>query len=259
MTTAIALVAGAVVGVIMGVLGGGGGIITIPVLVYTLGFAPHEAITASLIIVGVSSLTALLPHACIGNVRFKQGLVFGLVGIGGSFLGSYLGTRLDADLLFGLFSGLLLFVAANMFRKALRRPKSAGCGGSTESSTSLNVLYLLLTGTGTGFLTGLFGVGGGFAIVPALTLVLGFTMPAAVGTSLLVIAVNSAVAFGFHAAGGMRVDWTVVLPYLAASMALSLVGGRLSRKLPAKTLTLSFATLLVLVAIYPAVAWLGAQ
>ncbi|WP_018023160.1 sulfite exporter TauE/SafE family protein [Corynebacterium ulceribovis] len=251
MTTAIAVLAGAVVGVIMGALGGGGAIITIPVLVYILGFAPHEAITASLIIVGISSLTALLPHARIDNVRFRQGLIFGLVGIGGSFLGSFFGARLSPDLLFALFAGLLLVVAATMFRKALRKPAATKHG--TPTSISPHVLLLLLAGTGVGFLTGFFGVGGGFAIVPALMLVLGFSAPVAVGTSLLVIAVNSAVSFGFHAAGGVSVDWSVVLPYLVAAMVASLVGGRASQRLPAKVLTLSFATLLVLVALYTVV------
>ena len=114
------------------------------------------------------------------------------------------------------------------------------------------MVELVLTASGVGLLTGFFGVGGGFAIVPALTLVLGVSMPVAIGTSLVVIAVNSASAFLFHGAGAGGIDWSVVVPFLIAAVIGALLGGRIMTRIDQRTLTAGFAGFLVLVALYTA-------
>lgn len=245
---AIAIAAGIAVGLLLGALGGGGSILTVPVLVYALGQSAHQATTGSLVVVGVSSLFGLVPHLGAGNVRVGQGLLFGAVGIAGSYLGSTLSRGIDANLLLSLFACLLLVAAASMFRKFLRPESQTQPSQGTMTST---VVRVVLAATAVGFLTGFFGVGGGFAIVPALVLALGFSMPVAVGTSLLVIVVNSIDAFMFHA-GGRAPDWGVIAPFAVAAIAGSLVGGHMASRLPKKALGLLFATFLVLVAGYTA-------
>jgi len=206
---------GFLIGVSLGALGGGGSILAVPVLVFVAGQKPGAATTTSLFVVGVASLIGAYGHWRSGRVRVGPGLVFGLVGIGGSLAGSALNRRLDGDVLLLAFAGLILVAAWRI---------TAGCPSCTRSgeANAINeaadgtvqtqprtlaprrVLTIAAAGTFVGFLTGLFGVGGGFVIVPALALVLGFTMPDAVGTSLLVIAVNSAVALAARLRAGRR-------------------------------------------------------
>lgn len=243
----IALVAGVVVGLLIGGLGGGGAVLTVPVLVYAVGKDPHEATTASLVIVGVSSLGGLVPHHRRGAVQWGQGLTFGVLGVGGAYLGTRAAAGVDGNLLLAMFAGLLVVVAALMIRKAL--VGSADVEGMRDVG---GIVKLVVTATGVGLLTGFFGVGGGFAIVPALTLVLGYGMPFAVGTSLLVVTINSASSFLFHSSGGSVIDWSIVTPFLAMAVAGALVGGRLMTKIPKRTLQLGFASLLLLVSFYTA-------
>lgn len=171
---------GLLMGVTLGALGGGGAILTVPALVYLLGQEPKVATTGSLIIVGITALTGLVPHHRKGNVRLKQGLLFGVLGVLGSLVGSRLSVRADPHLLMTLFAALMLVVAVLMIRKLRRR------NGSDEGTQERGGwLVLVLTATGVGLLTGFFGVGGGFAVVPALTLVLGvFTLAAIAGSFL---------------------------------------------------------------------------
>lgn len=259
----LAVPLGLAIGLSLGALGGGGSILTVPALVYVLGQDPRTATTSSLVIVGLTSLIALGPHARAGRVRFGQGLLFGALGTAGSLAGSALSTSVDPDVLLSAFAVLMLVVAVLMLRRARQAPPAAGrTEPGSEPMLSLRpfscacprVLKVVVTATGVGLLTGFFGVGGGFALVPALVLALGFPMRVAVGTSLLVIAVNSATALTARVTtSGGELDWTLIGTFTAAAVVGSLVGGRVASRAQPRTLTIAFAVLLLAVAVYTGV------
>jgi len=230
---------GVIVGVLLGALGGGGSIVAVPVLVFVLGQTPAAATTTSLVVVGPAAALGAFGHWRAGRVRVREGAAFGACGIVGSVMGSALNRRLDGDLLLLAFS-VLLAVAAWRMPAADRHPRigeKRRAGGAA----------VVATGVAVGFVTGLFGVGGGFVIVPALALVLGFSMPMAIGTSLLVITVNSAAAL---AARGFDVAWATALPFLVATVVGVGIGKRMADKVAARTLARWFAWTLLVVAGY---------
>lgn len=252
---------GLLVGLTLGAVGGGGSVLTVPALVHLLGQEPHEATTGSLVIVGITSLIALVPHARRGDVRFGHGLAFGLVGIGGSVAGSAASATVQPEVLLSAFSVLILVVAAVMLRRSLR------CDGDPDDADDATVPVftlrpfscawrrlgkVVLAATAVGLLTGFFGVGGGFAVVPALVLALAFPMSVAVGTSLLVIAVNSGTALLARVAAAPDLDWKVVAGFTAAAVVGSLVGGRIAARARSQHLVRAFVALLVVVALYTA-------
>lgn len=259
------------IGLSLGALGGGGSILAVPVLVYVAGETPQAATTTSLIVVGLAALVGMADHHRAGRVRAKDGLMFGLAGIGGSFAGSALNRQLDPDVLLLAFSALIVVAAWRMLTgcpsctrvgaeavdsEAAATQEADGGGAGTTVDVHLHadlVTIVKVVGAGTvvGFFTGLFGVGGGFVIVPALTLLLGFTMPEAVGTSLLIIAINCATALTARLGHG-GVDWAVTIPFAVSALAGVLTGTRLADRLPAKTMLRWFAALLVAVAVYTA-------
>ena len=251
---------GFLIGVSLGALGGGGSILAVPVLVFVAGQKPGAATTTSLFVVGVASLIGAYGHWRSGRVRVAPGLVFGLVGIGGSLAGSALNRRLDGDVLLLAFAGLILVAAWRITAgcpsctrsgeaNALNEPADGAVQTQPRTLAPRRVLTIAAAGTFVGFLTGLFGVGGGFVIVPALALVLGFTMPDAVGTSLLVIAVNSAVALAARLGAG-PIDWGTTLLFTAAATAGVGVGKRVADRIEPATMQRAFAALLVAVALY---------
>lgn len=254
---------GLLIGLALGALGGGGSILTVPALVYLLGQAPRDATTSSLIIVGATSLMALIPHVRAGRVRWAQGLVFGALGTGGSLVGSALASHVAPQVLLTAFAGLMVLVASLMLRRA-RRP--AGTSDDEAPLTEPPLLTfspltcacprlakVVVTATAVGLLTGFFGVGGGFVLVPALVLALSFPMPVAVGTSLLVIAVNSTTALSARLSdGGAQLDWPLIGGFTAAAVIGSLVGGRIASRVEPHLLTRAFGVLLVVVALYTA-------
>jgi uncharacterized protein len=249
---------GLLIGLSLGALGGGGSILTVPALVYLLGQDPRHATTGSLLIVGVTSLIALVPHARRGNVRFGQGLVIGALGTAGSLVGSALSAKVAPAVLLTAFSVLMVVVAVLMLRRSGTVPSAPVPAPVLRQRPRHWVLptaaKVVVTATAVGLLTGFFGVGGGFALVTALVLVLSFPMPVAVGTSLLVIAVNSATALAARAAAGTpQLDWGVVLAFTGAAVVGSLAGGQLAARLEPRHLTRAFAVLLLAVAAYTAV------
>ena len=254
---------GLLIGLALGALGGGGSILTVPALVYLLGQDARTATTSSLLIVGATSLIALVPHARAGRVRFGQGLMFGALGTAGSFAGSALATHVDPQVLLTAFAGLMLVVATLMIRRSLRTPDSRSDleDPTTEPILSFHPITcacprlakVVVTATAVGLLTGFFGVGGGFVLVPALVLALSFPMPVAVGTSLLVIAVNSGTALTARiTTGGTHLDWPLIAGFTAAAIVGSLFGGRITSRVKPAHLTRAFAVLLVAVALYTA-------
>jgi uncharacterized membrane protein YfcA len=266
MTAVLSIGVGLVIGLSLGALGGGGSILTVPALVYLLGQTPQAATTGSLVIVGVSALIGAVGHHRAGRVRWGLGLAFGAAGIAAGFLGTAINRMVAPDILLLAFSGLVVFAAAGMFRTAQARRAAedrtlvpAGTGSPARTTAPVDSVGSPLTRAGkvlgagllVGFLTGFFGVGGGFVIVPALTLALGLAMPEAVATSLVVIAINSGAALLFRAASA-TIDWAVVLPLTAAAVVGSLAGKKVADRVPAAALTRAFAVLLVAVALYTA-------
>ncbi|SNC62977.1 hypothetical protein SAMN05445756_0809 [Kytococcus aerolatus] len=261
MTLLVPLVVGVLVGLLMGSLGGGGAIIAIPALVYLLGQSPAAATAASLVIVGMTSLSGITQHGRAGRVAWGEGSVFGLLGVVGSAVGSLASHRVPEVVLMTSFAGLLLVVALVMWRRARAGGRRGEPGDAVTSRTPLvsfrplrvhldQLPLVLALATAVGLLTGFFGVGGGFAVVPALTLALGLPMQRAVGTSLLVILISALSALAVRAlSGGLDLDWQIVLPFALTAMAASFLGGRIGQAVPAHRLQAAFAVLLVAVAV----------
>lgn len=260
-------VLGLVIGIALGSLGGGGSVLAVPVLVYVAGQSVNTATSTSLVAVGTSALFATVGHAVAGRVRWDAAGQFVVAGVLGSWAGTQAHRQLDADLTLLLFSMLVLVAAHRMLTacptctkegesKALAAADQADGSHSSPQPTSLIARLLdprvLGAGLAVGFLTGLFGVGGGFVIVPALTLAVGMNMPTAIATSLAVIVGNAAFALFFRGVGD--VDWEVALPFTAAMLIGSTIGSRISGRLPAKTSLKAFAALLVAVALATGIA-----
>ena len=253
---------GFLIGVSLGALGGGGSILAVPVLVFVAGQNPSAATTTSLVVVGVASLIGAYGHWRAGRVRVTQGLMFGVVGIAGSLAGSALNRRLDGDVLLLAFALLILVAAWRIVvgcpsctrsgeARAIDEPQAGDGTVRTRprTMTPVRVVKIVAAGTAVGFLTGLFGVGGGFVIVPALALVLEFPMGVAIGTSLLVIAVNAAVALAARAGAG-SIDWGTTLVFTAAATAGVGAGKRIADRLEPESMQRAFAGLLVAVSLY---------
>ena len=255
---------GFIIGLSLGALGGGGSILAIPALVYAAGQDPTAATTTSLLLVGTAAIIGMATHWQAGRVRVGTGIMFGLTGIGGSLMGSAINRHIDPNLLLLLFSGLTVVAAWRMTAGTPVRARPAGDpaaavigGGGVALRVGAAVdvrryAEVLVAGTAVGFMTGLFGVGGGFIIVPALTLVLGLPMAEAVGTSLLVIAINSGVALSARVAT-TTIDWTTTAPFTLAAVLGVVTGGRHAGRLDAERSRRWFAALLVAVATYTAI------
>jgi uncharacterized membrane protein YfcA len=244
----IALPLGTLTGLVMGALGGGGAILTIPVLIYVLGQSPHEATTSSLVIVGLSALAATVGHLRAGRVRVADAAILAVVGSLGTYAGSAASAAVDQRVLLVLLASLLAVVAALMLR-----PSPPGIGSENAVPTTGGASHWLRMSAlaiGLGALTGFFGVGGGFAIVPALTLVLGYPMTTAVGTSLLVITLNSATAFVSRLGQGVQLDGPLLVTFTAGAILGSVIGGYAGRRTSPALLKRGFAALLFVVAAY---------
>ena len=238
----LALIFGVVVGLALGLVGGGGSILTVPILIYVLGERVHVATGTSLAIVGINALIGAWDHARAGRVRLSVALVVGGSGIVGSLVGTWLNHLVSGTIILTGFAVLMLLAAGSMVWLRLDKKKEV-----TQQSRWL--LRVILTGLLVGVLTGFFGVGGGFLIVPALVLVLGLPMRLAVGTSLVVIAINALTALIGHLQYG-DIDLVVTLLFVLGGAVGSILGSRLSGKLNEQRLRIGFAGLIVLVAGY---------
>ena len=181
----LGLLLSAAIGFSLGLIGGGGSIITVPVLVYVIGVEPHQAIGMSLAVVGITSLIGAALHSRRDNVRWRTGLIFGGSGVFGAFFGARLTHLFSPQALLLLFAALMIVISLLMLKK---RPHENNGNWTREFSLG----KAIVAGLGVGALTGFLGVGGGFLIVPALALFGGLAMREAVGTSLVVIAINCA-------------------------------------------------------------------
>ncbi|MFD5406514.1 sulfite exporter TauE/SafE family protein [Streptomyces griseorubiginosus] len=236
----LALAAGAVIGLALGALGGGGSVLAVPALIYLLGFSPVGATTASLVIVTLTSVTAMVAHARDGNVRWRMGLLFAAAGIGPAMAGGALADRIPEAVLTAAF-GVVAGVASV---RMLRTRPAPGAAVTVRPGRAA------ATGAGLGAVTGVLGVGGGFLAVPALVGVLGMRMRNAVGTSLLVITVNSLAALSMRAGTLEGLDWTIVGPFVGAAILGAWDGKRLATKVSGPTLQRIFAMVLSAVAAF---------
>jgi uncharacterized protein len=244
----LALVLGALVGLVLGLVGAGGSIIAIPALVLGLGLPLEAAIPASLVVVGVSSLIAVPPRARTGVDWRVAGLV-GLAGIPAAWASTAFGRLLNPDILLLSFSGVMVLAGVRMLVATGDRP--GPCTGRTQSWLGCAPRGIGI-GMLVGALTGLFGVGGGFLILPALTLLLGIELRRAVGTSLVIIVLNSAAGLGAHAVG-FEFDWGVLGVFAGAAIAASLIAALVSGRLPDRVIRIGFAVLVFLTAAVVAV------
>lgn len=237
--TLIGLALAVLVGVSLGLLGGGGSILTVPILTYIVGMGPREAIAASLFIVGVTSAVGMVSHARAYRVKWKIGVIFGLASMVGAFLGGLAGGRIPGYILMLLFAIMMAVTATAMIRGRRDRPTGTAAEGHLPFGR------ILLDGLLVGAATGLVGAGGGFLVVPALNLLGGIPMAVAVGTSLLVIAMKSFAGLGGYILS-VQFDWPLVLTFTAIAVAGSFAGSALAGRVPESSLRKGFGYFVLL-------------
>lgn len=248
MTLVLALILGVAVGILLGLLGGGGSILAVPVLVYALGLPLSEAIPTSLLVIGIASATGAIPKMRAQLIEWRLAAIFAATGIIGTLVGTAVGRHLPDTVVMIGFAIVMIIAGARM----LRTNDDLGTACRTDSSGidwRRCAPRSIPTGFGVGVLTGLFGVGGGFLIIPALVLLLGIEMSVAVGTSLVVIVANSAAGL-LAQAGGLGGNWTLTVTFAAAAIVGSLAAGRFSNRVDADKLRQWFAYLVFAVAGY---------
>lgn len=283
------LALGLLIGAVLGGIGGGGAVLTVPALVYLVGQSAQEATSSSLVVVGLTALAGAATYLRSGRVRWGVGVLFAAVGVPAAWLGSLLNRRVDEEVLLLGFAAVMVVAALAMVTGAGSRrrepvraavgavpaatggagvlaapavpavPPSAQDGSAVPAGPPADsswrrppVLVTVAVASAAGLLTGFFGVGGGFVVVPALVLALRLPLQQAVGTSLVVVALNSGTALASRTAE-LHLSWSVVVPFALAAMAATLLGKRVADRLPARLLQLAFAALMVLVAAYTAV------
>ncbi len=272
----VAAGAGALIGLSLGALGGGGSILAVPVLVYALGQSPAQATTGSLVIVGVTALIGAITAYRADNVLLGRGVTFGLLAIGGAAAGAKASALVSEPVLLAAFAVLMLVVGGVM---AAREVCAHRAVGERESDPDTGVrsarrhqlddpiialsptfacqcpraLKVLITATIVGLLTGFLGVGGGFLVVPALLLALALPMEYAAGTSLVVITLTSAAALAVRTGVGSAPDWALVVVLTAVSAIGGFLGAKLADRVDTNRLTAAFTVFVLAVAVYTAV------
>jgi uncharacterized membrane protein YfcA len=265
---------GLLIGIALGALGGGGGVLTVPALVYVLGETAQDATTSSVVIVGITAAVGALARIRGGSVRWGTGLAFGAVGIPSAALGTVLNQHVAQPVLLLCFAALTVLAAIALVINSRSTPHHADADPPSDAAGELHpatpssgprtaigvdappkvtphsriatVAKIVAGGLVIGFLTGFLGVGGGFLIVPALVIALRMPMTKAVGTSLLIIAITAAAALATRA-GVAVFDWTVLVPFTVAAIAGSVAGKRIADHLSRATLTHAFAVMLLAV------------
>ena len=239
----MAIALGGVIGIALGLLGGGGSILTVPIFVYVLHFAAKDAIAMSLAVVGLTSAVGVAGHWRAGNVNVRVGAIFGAVAMIGTYAGSRLAAFVSGPLQLAVFALVMLGAAVFMFRG-----QDANRADDAHAQAPLGLSMLVLSALGVGLLTGLVGVGGGFLIVPALVM-LNVPLGQAVGTSLAVIAVNCVVGFAGYL-GHASIDWRAVALVAAGTAPGIALGVMFHRRVPQQVLRRGFSAFLLLMAVF---------
>jgi len=242
------------IGISLGLIGGGGSVLAVPILVYIMGVSPKSAIAMTLFIIGVVSLIGVIPHWRRGHVNIKTTFIFGSATMIGAFLGAKLAILplITGTMQMILFAFMMLLAAAFMIKK-----NSQCATTDTDNKLSLTTypqpickfcwLWMMTEGLGVGVLTGLVGVGGGFAIVPALVLLGNIPIKEAIGTSLIIISLNSSAAlFGYL--GHVNLDWNLMVSFSLAAGFGIIFGSYLSEFIQPRRLQQIFSFFLIAVA-----------
>ena len=253
---ALAVGLAVVVGISLGLLGGGGSILTVPLLAYVAGLDAKHAIATSLLVVGATSAVGAVSHARAGRVQWRTALLFGASSMAGAYSGGQLTRFIPGNVLPIAFAVIMVVTAIAMLRG--RRAAAA-----TDPSRRLPVARIAVLGLGLGLVTGTVGAGGGFLVVPALVLLGGLPMTIAVGTSLAVIAMNSfAGLVGYLSV--VQIDWAIAGMVTAAAIAGALIGARFAAKVNPETLRKAFGWFVLIMAsvilgeeTYPIVGYVG--
>ena len=250
---ALGLASGSLVGFSLGLIGGGGSILAVPLMIYLVGVPqPHVAIGTSAVAVGVNAAANLVQHARRGTVKWRCASVFAAAGVAGALVGSTLSKWMDGQRLLAMFALLMFVVGASMLR---RRPEAGS--GSIELSHE-NFPKLVILGVLTGLLSGFFGIGGGFLIVPGLMLATGMPILNAIGSSLVAVAAFGVTSAANYAVSGL-VDWGLAAVFIAGGVLGGLLGTALAKHLADKrgALNITFALVIFAVATYMLVRSLG--
>jgi uncharacterized protein len=245
MQSALALFSGVMVGFSLGLIGGGGSILAVPLLLYVVRVAsPHVAIGTSALAVAANAFANLVPHARAGHVRWRPAVLFAVIGVAGAALGSSLGKRLDGNKLLALFALLMIVIAVLMQRRRAAPAAVPPAGGATAAKIAATALTV-------GALSGFFGIGGGFLIVPGLLFAAGIPMIEAIGSSLLAVGAFALTTALNYAASGL-VDWPIALDYVIGGIAGGWAGARIAAHLSRERMLLNrvFGGVLVAVAVY---------
>ncbi|HEX2130003.1 MAG TPA: sulfite exporter TauE/SafE family protein [Actinophytocola sp.] len=258
MTGVLAGALGLLVGLVTGTLGGGGGVLAVPALVYALGQDARAATTGSIVIVGVISAVGVLSRLRDRVINWRTGTQFGAIGLPTGWAGAVLNRTVPQPVLLLSFAALTLAIAVLMLvrSRSASDAKASATADTCETTVlktapprraaAIRAAKVLGSGAAVGFLTGFLGVGGGFLVVPALTVVLGMAMPAAIATSLLVLTYN-AISSLTARVGHLEVDWAVVGPFVAVAVLGALGGKLIADRMSAASLHRAFAALLLLV------------
>jgi uncharacterized membrane protein YfcA len=243
---ALTIGVGLVIGALVGLLGGGGSILAVPALIYLAGQDLQQAVATSLLVVGITAVVAVLPRLREHRISWRVGLLFGAAGAATAFAGAAVNRLLPDELTLALFAVLMVGAGVRMLQE-----KPATGTACTIADGRVNwrrcLPRTLAGGLVVGFLTGLLGVGGGFLIIPVLVLALGLSIPTAIGTSLVVVAINSAAGFAAHA-GEATLDVPTTLAFTAAAVVSAVAAGRLGARIETDRLRRWFAWLVLAVA-----------
>jgi len=249
------IIAGLITGMLLGVFGSGGSIITMPALLYLLDVEPKSAIAMSLGIVAVTATITAMQHWRHGNVDLRITAVFGLFGVIGTYFGALLGVITPVVIQLSVFA-LVMYAAAwkmlkpeGLSKAQQHRSVGAMAVDLTVDNNELNYTHIAVHGIAVGVLTGIVGVGGGFLIVPALVLLSGLPMKKAVGTSLSIVSLKSFAGFAGYA-GSVAIDYQMMAIFTTIAVIGSVVGSQLGHRLPADLLKRGFGGFLLLVASY---------
>ncbi len=252
---AFAIASGIAIGFVLGLIGGGGSILAVPLLIYVVGVpSVHVAIGTSAAAVALNAMASLKVHAGRGNVKWPCAVVFGLAGIIGALAGAQIGKAIDGQKLLALFGLVMVVVGADMLRGR------AGEGDpdvrlTRQSATQLTP-WLIAIGFGVGVLSGFFGIGGGFLIVPGLMLAAGMPLGIAVGTSLVAVSAFGLTTAGSYAWSGF-IDWRLVGLVVAGGIAGSFAGTAASIRLGGKSRALSLIFAVIVIATGIFIIWRG--